>query len=61
MSTPQIIEQRISLLNLAEKLALEDSNMKNWEENFKFIIKASNEKNTLYRLVSEMRRAGLWN
>lgn len=59
MTTLQIIENRLSLLNLAESLALADSNMKNFDENYSIIMKTTNEKISLLRLASEIRRAGL--
>lgn len=55
----QLIQERIATLNVAQELAISDENMSNWDDNFKMLIKVSNEKDVLYRLSSEMLRAGV--
>lgn len=60
MTTPiTLIDQRLKELDAAEGLALSDSNMQNFTENYIIIRKCVAEKITLLRLASEIRRAGL--
>lgn len=60
MTTPiTLIDQRLKELDAAESLALSDSNMKNFTENYTIIRKCTEEKITLLRLAREFRRAGI--
>lgn len=54
MTTEQI-RTRISILDTAEKLAFEDDNIDNWDDNYGIIMKVLTEKIKLYKRLNDAK------